>query len=175
MFTFEHTPRTPSPSNRTRTKGKFRALHLRRHHSQSDTTPGFAHRSYPFTDSEQSLDAGPSFTGDNLRHDFVSGAHVITRSASSPLLSTDMPTAHQAFSGTNPSRFDPRYNEADDGSFPIVIKQLSPIAEQDYFSPEKQTLPLPAEDVTPSQTSTPTESQYSGAFRAYRPLHALSA
>ena len=168
MFPFDHSTLRSNPSvelssKLSRVKEKQRASHLRRRHSQSDST--LSHPSYPFIDPDQSH--SPS---NNTRLGLLPRAPVITRSASSPLFSTNTPGiyAHSTFSSTHSLRLDSRYNfGADDGTFIPVVKQLSPIAEQEYFSPEQQTLPLPAEDVTPSQNTTPTESQHSGIIRMY--------
>jgi hypothetical protein len=171
MFPFDNSAHSSNsserPSKRSRMKRKIRGFHLRRHRSQDESTSRPSYHSYPYADSEeQNFDD----SGEDSQNDFFHGAHVINRSASSPHLSAYNQSGiytHSTFSSTHSLRFDPRYypGAVDDGFSPPMIKPLSPIAEQDYFSPERQSLPLPPEDATISQISSPTGSQYSGVIR----------
>lgn len=67
-------------------------------------------------------------------------------------------------------RLDPRMaSGSDDGYFSSTManKQLSPIVEQDYFSPEGRPVPLPAEHPTELQICTPGGSELSETPRTY--------
>jgi hypothetical protein len=97
----------------------------------------------------------------------VAGAHAISRSASSPILSTrhhaDAYRQPQPYSSTHNIRSDPSFSYATEVQPYFNVKPLSPIAEQDYFSPERQSTALPPPD--DSTLLTPTGSQYSGVTR----------
>jgi hypothetical protein len=69
-----------------------------------------------------------------------------------PMVSTPRPKfyTHSSAKSTHSLRLDPRYYASgpvpytDDPYLHPGVKQLSPIAEQDHFSPERRSLPLPS-------------------------------
>jgi len=101
-------------------------------------------------------------------------AHLLARSASlpihTPVAGPSRPKGlkHSSYqiSSTQSLKLDPRIVCAsDDGYFG---KQLSPIYEKDYFSPERIPIPLPSERTTEKPCTTPSGSEYSDAPRACR-------
>jgi hypothetical protein len=105
---------------------------------------------------------------------FPLSAHLLARSASlpirTPVAGSSRPKAlkHSSYqiSSTQSLKLDPRIvGPSDDGYFG---KQLSPISEKDYFSPERMPIPLPSEHTTEKPCTTPGGSEYSDAPRACR-------
>lgn len=175
---FKFSPwKTDSATDRNRGKGKLRVDHANSIASTSDTTSDSSnHWHADSSDLENALRTGPSHVAwINNSPPFLIpplGAQMIGRSVSSPqpaLVSstTSKLYTHSTLRSTHSLRLDPRYTPGpDDGHFPI-IKPLSPIEEQDYFSPETQSmsLPLVEQDITTSQASTPDGSQHSEIAR----------
>jgi hypothetical protein len=105
---------------------------------------------------------------------FPLSAHLLARSTSLPIRtpvagpSRPKGLKHSSYqiSSTQSLKLDPRLVYApDDGYFG---KQLSPISEKDYFSPERMPIPLPSEHTAEKPCSTPGGSEYSDAPRACR-------
>jgi hypothetical protein len=153
-------------------QSKLRQFHVR---SRSFTAsksgiPDSPERSFDDADDGQTLDPyyTSSYVAWNHPQYTVAGAHAISRSASSPLLSTRHHADAYRQVPTYPSIHSLRLDSA--SSYPgdiapyFAVKPLSPIAEQDYFSPERQSAALPPDDVP---VSTPTGSQYSGIARMF--------
>jgi hypothetical protein len=166
MFNFENSRRKSLPSLSTGLKEKLRALHLRsRSLNETDVPSSSPHHSYDEFE-EDPFGSGPSqsfWRYASSPSTTAPGAHVIGRSFSSPLLSTQYQTdvyTHAPYPSAHSLWFDPRYAAGGQSAFPVA-KPLSPIAEQDYFSPDKQPMGLPPDDTA----STPTGSQYSGIAR----------
>ena len=106
--------------------------------------------------------------GGNAHISLPLSAHLLVRSASFPSppptagFSRPKPPKHfsQQISSTQFLKLDPRIvSTSDDGYFGSGSKQLSPIVEQDYFSPERRALPLPIEDT--EKPVTPNGSEHS--------------
>jgi hypothetical protein len=188
MFEFTSRSSTPPqlPTERPRIKDKLRALHLRTGGvvppNETPTIFDSRNRSSSDAGSEHSSRSGPShvaWISDNYVPNMSLEAPIIGRSASSPQSRPSSAfTANRLAKlyiqplsrSTHSLRLDSRsaWGPEDSYYFP-GIKPLSPIAEQDYFSPERRSLPLPVEQA--SQASTPNGSQYSGITRMYFLLH----
>lgn len=101
-------------------------------------------------------------------------AHIIERSSSSPAPSLAGPSRapkaikHSSLqpTSTHSLRLDSRVVSAsDDGYFGAAgSKPLSPIVEQDYFSPERRSMPLPLNQ-SAEMVSTPNGSELSSTYR----------
>jgi hypothetical protein len=136
--------------------------------------------------SPQSPVSNSSWQGGNPSISAPLSALLLGRSAlssapvySAPLAGSNRPTKSykhysMPISSTQSLKLDPRIiSISDDGYFVSGSKQLSPIVEQDYFSPEIRTLPLPVEDIG-QQVTTPIGSDHSDTPRTLSPEHMIA-
>jgi len=153
-------PSSDAPSTRSRVKSKLKGFHLP---GRRDSKTGLP--SSPIENSPNWAQPNMPRASDNYPRYSLHDPQVATRSAAPPVMSAHMdndfftrPTTSTRLS----LQIDPRYSTGLDDRFLPPVKLLSPIAEQEYISPELTTSQLPGEDVISSRASTPTESQYSG-------------
>ena len=148
--------------------------------SSGASTPSLSGSQTSLADpSPQSATSDASWQGGNPLISVPLSALLIGRSASCaipthsppPVAGPSRPTKipkHSALqiSSTQSLKLDPRVcSVSDDGYFGSGSKQLSPIVEQDYFSPERRTTPLPLEHAAERHVPTQNGSEQSDTPR----------
>lgn len=175
MFDKLTSRRSSFESDKSSFKGKLRALVLPTQASGQFTTLSDSYSTH--SDQWSLSSTEPPRSGPSPGASWVScsnlsvpgQAHVAGRPASTPPPSRTSPIpmvptprpkfySHSLAKSAHSLRLDPTYTSSSspfpDDYLQPGAKHLSPIAEQDYFSPERRSLPLPSErDITLSSSS----------------------
>lgn len=173
MFPFPFSSKSSNDSDRYTSWAKRRAS---RTGSSGTSTPSHTWGSQSsLADSLQSTASNAPWPGNSLISPPLT-AQMYNRPPSSPPHSPVGPSrankVHKQSSlqaaHNQPVKLDPRIaSGSDDGYFSMGSKQLSPIVEQDYFSPEGMPMSLPVEHPTELQICTPGGSEFSDTPRTY--------
>lgn len=177
MFPFPFSSRPINDSDRRSSWDKKRTSRPGVFPSSGTSTPSHTWGSQSsLADSLQSTASNVAWQGGNPLISLPLTAQGFDRSSLSPAHSpvgparTNKVYKHSSFQTTHTqsAKLDPRVvSGSDDGYLSAGSKPLSPIVEQDYFSPEGRSMPLPVEHTTELQICTPGGSEFSDTPRTY--------
>lgn len=183
MFPFPFSSRANNDSDRYTSWGKKRTSRTGGLPSSETSTPRHTWGSQTSSaDSLKSTASSAAWPGNSLISPPLT-AQLFTRPPSSPTHSPVGPSrANKVYKHSSlqtihnqPIKLEPHIaSGSDDGYFSTAgSKQLSPIVEQDYFSPEGRPMSLPVDHPTELQICTPNGTEFSDTPRTYSRIKIL--